>query len=273
MIKDEFKLTPLNIALIVVDILLVLIVIAAAIQLIGSLNDSNDTIPDLRTTAGKTSTKEADLTTTTSTEEYTTTTKKQGNPNSPYYDLVVNDLLTDELFKKNSGLSKADQTKIIEAYFNVLCDIYDYADNDPINIEYLLEHVKAGENDILTANNHRYGIIYNSNELFKRVFYSTTGVNYTNYKSNDVPILVLKDGNYYKVEPLGEKSSFVVDSYTIYSTMTSSMIYGKVVYYDSNYKEQGLSTPEYKSIKINLKYDNTNKVWKILNFEFPGLGD
>ena len=46
MIKDEFKLSKLNITLIIVDIILVIVVIASAVRLIVSLNDSNDTIPD-----------------------------------------------------------------------------------------------------------------------------------------------------------------------------------------------------------------------------------
>ena len=114
MIKDEFKLSKLNITLIIVDIILVIVVIASAVRLIVSLNDSNDTIPDLRTTAGKTSTKEADLTATTTTEAVTITTKKQGNQNSPYYDLVVNSLLTDEIYTKNTGLTNKEQEQIIE---------------------------------------------------------------------------------------------------------------------------------------------------------------
>jgi hypothetical protein len=271
MIKDEFKLSKLNITLIIVDIILVIVVIASAVRLIVSLNDSNDTIPDLRTTAGKTSTKEADLTVTTTTEAVTITTKKQGNQNSPYYDLVVNSLLTDEIYTKNTGLTNKEQEQIIEGCFNVLRAIYDYADNDLINIEYLLEHVKSGEADSITANDHKYGMIYNSNELFKRLFYAPGGISFTNYKYKGIPILKESNGNYYKIEKLGDTSSFIVDRYAIEYPMSGSIIYGKVTYYDSNYKELGYASPNYKSAKISLRYDTENKVWKILSFEFPGL--
>ena len=135
MLQDKFKLSKMNIVLIVLNVLLVTLVIVASIQLITSLKDTSHEIPDLETTVGKSSTREADATTTTYSETTTTTTKKRGNETSPYYDIDLGSILDEELVTKQQ-LSQEEKVKLGAQYFKVLEGVYEGSDDDLIN--YLL---------------------------------------------------------------------------------------------------------------------------------------
>ena len=272
MIKDEFKFTKLNIILIVFNVILVILCILAAIQLIGSLHDKNEKAPELLTTADKSSTREANLTRTTTEETTITTTKKQGNLNSPYYDYNIDELFNNELVSKEKITTTNDQKALVKIYFDILCYLYDVTNDDLINTSYLLEHVKPGERDSVTYNNHKYGIIYNGPALMKKLFFDMNWkASYTKYMSENVPIILEKDGNFYKLENTIGNSIVHIDSYSLSSNISGDTIYGKVIYYNTNYKELGKKTPEYKSVKLELKYKTADKMWKVDSFDFPNI--
>ena len=272
MIRDEFKFTKLNIVLIVLNVGLVILCILAAIQLIGSLKDKNEKAPDLLTTADKSSTRAGDLTNTTTEETITTTTKKQGNPNSPYYDYNIEELFADELISKEKIVTTSDQKALVKIYFEILCYLYDVTNDELINTSYLLEHVKPGEADMVTYNNHKYGLIYNGPTLMKKLFLNLDWKSsYTKYMAENVPIILEKDGNFYKLENTLGDSIIHIDRYSLSENIYGNTISGKIIYYNTNYKEHGLKTPEYKSVKLILKYSTDDKMWKVDSFDFPNI--
>ncbi len=272
MIKDEFKFTKLNIILIVFNVGLVILCVLAAIQLIGSLRDKNEKIPELLTTADKSSTRAGDLTNTTTEETTITTTKKQGNLNSPYYDYNIDELFKDELVTKENITTTSEQKALVKIYFDILSYLYDVTNDELINTSYLLEHVKPGEKDMIIYNNHKYGIVYNGEALLNKIFfYSKTAGRPIKYMSEGLPIILEKDGNVYKLENTIGKSILHIDSYSLSSNMSGGTINGKIIYYNTNYKEQGLKTPDYKSAMLKLKYKTEDKMWKVESFDFPNV--
>ena len=271
MLQDKFKLSKMNIILIILNVLLVILVIFASVQLITSLKDTSHLIPELETTAGKSSTREADATITTSSETTTTSTKKQGNETSPYYNIDLGSILNEELVTKHN-LTQEEKSSLGAMYFKVLEGIYEGSDDDLINVTYLLTKAKDGEKDKLTKNNRDYGIVYNGKELFNKIFTSTSIDLITYYKYDETPALILnRDNNeYYKLGSLTGKKPYVVTSNQLEGIDNYSYKY-KVIYYDADYKEQGNKTPVYKSATVTIKYSDLDKRWKIDVFTFPNL--
>ena len=272
MLEDKFKLSKVNIMLIVVNVFLVIITLLAGIQLITSLKSSSNKIPDLETTAGKSSTREADATTTTSEETTTTTTKKKGNETSPYYNLDLSSILSEDLVT-NKGLNKDEKMTLGKQYFKVLEGVFEGTDDDLINVSHILTKAKPGEIDKISVDGHDYGIIYNGKEFFKTIFTSRIIYNeleYFNY--NGVKAIYLNsDGNYYKLAATKQKKTYEITDYQFIPSANSNEYTFKALYYDTDYKERGLKKPETKSINIFMAYSSTSGRWMIDSFNFPDL--
>ncbi len=271
MLQDKFKLSKMNIFLIILNVLLVVLVIFAAVQLITSLKDTSHKIPDLETTAGKSSTREADATSTTSSETTTVSTKKVGNETSPYYNIDLGSILNEELVTKQI-LTQEEKTNLGAQYFKVLEGIFEGSDDDLINVTYLLTKAKDGEKDKLVRNDREYGIIYNGKELLSKIFTSSVFYSLTYYKYDETPALILTNDTqeYYKLGSKTGKKSYIVTSSQIEGIDNLNYRY-KAIYYDVDYKEQGNKAPVYKNATVTIKYDSSIKRWKIDYFTFPNL--
>lgn len=273
MLEDKFKLSKVNILLIIVNIFLVIITLLAGIQLIVSLKSSSNKIPDLETTAGKSSTREADATTTTSEETTTTTTKKKGNESSPYYDLDLSSILSEDLVT-NKSLNKEEKITLGKQFFKVLEGIFEGTDDDLINVSYLLTKVKPGEIDKVTINDHDYGIIYNGTEFFKTVFASKVVYNDLQYYRYGNVYALYYDANtknYYKLAATKEKKTYEITNYQFLASNRAAEYTLQVLYYDTDYKDRGLKKPETKSISIVITYSEYAGRWVIDSFTFPDL--
>lgn len=272
MLQDKFKLSKMNVILILLNVLLVILVIVAAVQLITSLKDTSHEIPDLETTAGKSSTREADATTTTSSETTTTTTKKRGNETSPYYDIDLGSILNEELVTKKQ-LNQEEKSTLGAQFFKVLEGIYEGSDDDFINVTFLLTKAKDGEKDKLVKDNHEYGLVYNGKEVFKKIFDYNILYLIGNYENEDkvrVLLYINDTDEYYKMGSTTGKKSYVVTNTQVVGTGSDTFKY-KVIYYDADYKEKGNKSPVYESSEISIKYDSSIKRWMIDNFSFPNL--
>lgn len=270
MLEDKFKFTRANIILIVVNVVLVLFVIFASVQLIISLKDSSGEIPELKTTAGKSSTKEADATSTTVTETTTTTTKKQGNATSPYYNADIYSILDKELVQKDT-LSKEERITLGKQYFKVLEGLLEGSDDDLINVTHLLKTAKDGEKDKVTINGNNYGIIYGGKDFLQTFLYNDVINKLVRMTKNDINV-IYKDSStreYYKLGSTTGQKEYEVIEFT-YSYVSESEYKMTVVYKN---KSDGAKSTNFKSSDFNIKYMPTEKMWKIYRLSFPNLED
>ncbi len=265
MLEDKFKFTRANIVLIIINCILVIFVILAAVQLIIGLKNTGGEVPELKTTAGKSSTLSADATSTTTTESTTTTTKKHGNDSSPYYDIDVYSILNKELVEKQN-LTRDEKVELGKEYFKIYEGLLVPSDDDFINVNHLLSKVKPGESDKITVNGHDYGIIYDGRNLFKSIFESDAIGKFDYVTFNNVsPIYVsIDNSSYYKLGG-DTKKTYVVNSYEYEKTSDNSYKV-KILYTNTNTDSK---TPDYKSGYVSMKYNEDAKKWKSDGFEFP----
>ena len=270
MLEDKFKFTRANIILIVINIVLVLFVIWASVQLIISLKDSSGEIPELKTTQGKSSTKVADATSTTTTETTTTTTKKQGNSTSPYYDADIYTIIDKELMEKEN-ITKDEKITLGKQYFKVLEGLLEGSDDDLINVTHLLRTAKDGEKDKISVNGHDYGIIYGG-EKFLNTFLSSNALAKIQTLKKDGVKVIYKDKNtyeYYKLgSTTGEKSYEVIDYR--FNALSSTEYTISVIYNDKNTDNKKNNT-NYKNADFNIRYMSYEKKWIIYTVSFPNL--
>lgn len=263
MLEDKFKFTRANIVLIVINSILVIFVILASIQLIISLKSNEGEIPELKTTAGKSSTLSADATSTTTTESTTISTKKVGNDSSPYYDIDVYSIINKELVEKKD-LTKDERIELGKQYFKIYEGLLVPSDDDFVNVNHLLSKVKAGESDKITVNGHDYGIIYNGQKIFESIFEADVLFRLNYIKFNDVSPLYINSSTstYYKLGG-DTKKSYIVDSYE-YRRTGENTFKVNVIYTLADSKSK-----VYKTAYVGLKYNENEKKWKSDSFEFP----
>jgi hypothetical protein len=264
MLEDKFKLTRANIILIVINVILVLFVIAAAVELIISLKDSSGEIPELKTTAGKSSTLVADGTSTTTTESTTTTTKKQGHDNSPYYDINPYEILNKELLEKTT-LTMEETQELGEEYFKIYEGLILTGDDDFVNINHLLSKVKSGEKDKITKDGHDYGIIYNGKSVLESIFTNEAINSIRAISFNGVKPIYYNMTNYEYYKMGGnQQRTYEIVRFDYRTTGSENERRIKITYKDLNDK-----SGTYKSGYVSIKYINEEKKWKSNGIDFP----
>ncbi len=163
---EKFRLSKLNIIFLVVDIIIFILTIVSVVFLVNSFKEENE-LPNLEVTRERTST-----TNTTTTTEYvpsTTTTTTRRNLNSPYYEVNASTILNEELLKKKE-LTKEEALIVMKTLYETVDKIFNISDNSLLDIATTIEYVKEGEKDVITFEDNKYGIIYNSDELLKKCF-------------------------------------------------------------------------------------------------------
>lgn len=260
---ETFKINKSNILFIVIDVVIFALVIVSIVLLVNSFKDESD-LPDLEVTKSRTSTSV--LRTTTEYVPPTTTTTARRELNSPYYNVDVNNLLTDEILKKND-LTNEEALEVMKTLYSTVDKIFNTSDNSLLDIATTLEYVKAGENDVITVNDNKYGIIYNSDALLKKCFSNYFMINEIGkYKYNNNRLFIKRNDNYYRLEnKLGdvhvEISEFVI------TNNYSGHIEANMRYYKSNYKEMGYSSPVYQLMVFKATYELGR--WKISEIDYP----
>lgn len=260
---DRFKLNKSNIILIIIDIVIFILVILSVILLVNSFKDESN-LPDLEVIKMRTSTSVKRTTT-----EYvppTTTTTARRNLTSPYYDVNVDSILTEEILKKNA-VSNEEALEIMKTLYNTVDKIFNTSDNSLLDIATTIEYAKDGEIDSILVDNNKYGIIYNSENLFKKCFSNYFLVNeVSKYKYNNNRLFVKRDNNYYRIEDkLGDVKLEVTD-FVITQNYTGH-IEANMRYYKSNYKEMGYSSPVYQMMHYRATYELGR--WKIAEIDYP----
>ena len=262
MLEDKFKFTRANIVLIVINSILVIFVILAAVQLIISLKNTEGEIPELKTTVGKSSTLYADATSTTTTESTTTTTKKKGNETSPYYDIDVYSILNKDLVEKKD-LSKDEMIELCKGYFKIYEGLLVPSDDDFVNINHLLSKAKDGDKDKIKVDGRDYGIIYDGEKLFDSIFTTEVVNKLKSIKFDGIATLRYDYSNfaYYKLGGTTPKSYEVV---TYEFQRNADSIKLKITYKDTDKKNAA-----YESGYVGIIYDTTEKKWKSNYVSFP----
>lgn len=260
---DRFRLDKINIILIIIDVIIFLLLVVSIVLLVDSFKDES-TLPDLDVTRERTSTSVKRTTT-----EYvppTTTTTTRRNLVSPYYDVNVDSLLTEELLTKES-VTNEEALTIMKELFTTVDKIFNISDNSLLDIATALEYAKTGEMDAITYEDKRYGVIYNSDALFKKCFSNYFLLNEIGkYRYNQKRLFLKRDNNYYRLESDNKNVSLEINEFIItnngYGTINANMRY-----YKSNYKEMGYSSPVYQLMSFKATFERGR--WKISEISYP----
>ncbi len=260
---DRFKLDKINILLIIVDVIIFILVIVSIILLVDSFKNESG-LPELTVTRMRTSTSV--LRTTTEYIPPTTTTTTRRNLVSPYYDVNVDSLLTEELLTKES-VSNEEALIIMKELFTTVDKIFNISDNSLLDIETTLDYAKDGEKDVITYEDKKYGIIYNSDALLKKCFSNYFLINEIGkYRYNQKRLFIKRNDNYYRLESDKKDVSLEIGEFTImnngYGTINANMRY-----YKSNYKEMGYSSPVYQLMPFKATYERGR--WRISEISYP----
>lgn len=260
---DRFKLSKSNIIFICIDVLLFILVIASIVLLVNSFKDESGLL-SLEVTRLRTSTSV--LRTTTEYIPPTTTTTARRNLDSPYYDVRVDEILTDDILKKET-VTDAEALEIMKILYGTVDKIFNIADNSLLDIATTIDYVKSGEKDVITSDDKKYGIIYNSDALMKKCFSNYFLVNEVGkYKYNTKRLFIKRDNDYYRLEnTLGDVKIEVTDF--VITSNYSSHIEANMRYYKSNYKEMGYSSPVYQLMPFRATYELGR--WKIAEIKYP----
>lgn len=264
MYEEVFKLSKLNIIIIIIDVILFLLVVVSFILLANSFGNEEE-LPNLEVTQDRTRTVNPRTTTTTTTTTTQITTRK--NLNSPYYNVDSNAILTNELLTKHS-LNKEEAMQIMDSLFEVGSKIFNTSDNSLLDIETTIEYAKEGEIDKVVIDDTNYGIIYNGEALFKKCFSNNFIYFINNKKLDGKSVIKIRNNNYYRMENKLNNVELVLVNKTIDSLGTSN-IKASMTYYKSNYKEEGYSSPVYKKFVYEAYFEENR--WKLSEFDFPLL--
>lgn len=266
--KEKFRLSVLNIVLICVIFSLLLILVVGIILLVNSFSHPIKDLPKLKVTEGRTSTLYV-RTTTEYTTTTTTTTTKYIPSQSPYYKYNIDDILSNELFTKQT-LSREEVDVLVDDTIAFLNSLYNTADMSIFDTDAVMQGAHEGEIDVLNEKGLKYYIIYNSEELVNKTM-TTKGKNYlTSSEVNNKKVFLRDTRNkiYYRLEKQNDYFNFVIVSKT--NSISSEHIESEVRFYYSNYKDMGYSNPVYE--KVDLKFSFVDGRWKIEEFVFPYKG-
>ena len=258
---ERFRLNKSNVFMIIITIILLIILIFASVMLIISLKKPNNGLPKLNVTSGRVTTHETTMTTASTT---TSTTKKKID-GSPYYELNVDELFKDDLYKKRDGLTRDEATQIGKDIFKFVNSLYDITDYSIFDLESIKNNVKDGEQDLIEKNGIKYGELYNYDKLLEKMFIKQVRNNTTYYKYNDNNIIINENGKYYRMlssegTPYIKVLDVTLDSFSAYQIIM------QIKYYNSNYKELGYNSPNYSTTSFILKYEDR---WKVYQYNYP----
>lgn len=259
--EDKYKLSSTNIVLIVVLSCIVILDAIVVIMLAVSYNDDDFDLPELVVTENRTSTK---YKTKKTTETTTSTTTKQIIMDSPYYSIDLS-LLDRDIYTKRD-LSNDEVKTLVEEVISLQNKIMDISDNTLLNIDNVIKYAKDGEKDKLVVDDNEYGIIYNSNEYFSKIYTNLflRRIGDKKYKSKNV--FYLDGDTYYRIKNnFGNNSITIVEKKV--NKITSEEINASYIYYKNNYRDDGYTSPVYNETSIRIIYDNGR--WKVHEYTYP----
>ncbi|MCH5167080.1 MAG: hypothetical protein J1F35_04220 [Erysipelotrichales bacterium] len=259
---EKFKINKTNIIVLIVDIVLFVLVIISIILLVNSFKDESR-LPNLEVTKERTSTSFIRTTTEETTTTTTTTTRR--NLNSPYYDVDVDSLLTSELLTKKN-LTNEEALEVSKSLFDIASKIFNTSDNSLLDIETTIDYAKEGEIDAITIDGTKYGIIYNGKSLLEKCFTQYYIYEFYNIKIAGNRVIRENKDNYYRVENKLDNVEVVVNDLSV-SSVLGSTITANLLYYKSNYKEEGYTSPVYQKMTFKMIYEYGR--WKINEFKYP----
>jgi hypothetical protein len=134
---EKFKMNKSNVIMLVITSILFIILLVVSVMLGVSLKKPNQGLPSLNITQGRYTTRS----TTAGTGTTTTTTTKVRRESSPYYEVDVDSLLNDEIYKKRE-LSREEALKVGQGLFEVVNPLYDFTDNSLFDTEAVVNSVK-----------------------------------------------------------------------------------------------------------------------------------
>ena len=130
-----------------------------------------------------------------------------------------------------------------------------------------IEYVKEGEKDVITFEDNKYGIIYNSDELLKKCFSNYFLLNEIGkYRFNQKRIFIKRDNEFYRIQNILGNIELVESDFII-TQLSSSSIEANMRYYKSNYKELGYSSPVYQLMNFKATYERGS--WRITSIDYP----
>lgn len=260
--EDKFILSKSNIVMIIITSILFILTIIMSVFLYKSLSNEVKSLPDLETTQGRTSTVSSRTTTILTT---TTTTTKFVPTSSPYYIINVDDILNDEILLKKD-ITKEDAISISSIMFEFLNKFYNISDDSLFDISSVIKNSKDNELDKCVYKNNNYGEIYNAKEIIDKAYIKSRQFQIYGYKYNGAVVIYENNKKYYRLENSIDKVDLILASVTV-EKYSSEKITANIRYYLSNYKEEGYTSPVYKSVSLELMYDSNR--WKTYNYDFP----
>ena len=260
--EDKFVLNKSNIVMIIITSVLLIISIVLGFFLYKSLRNEVKALPDLETTLGRTSTISKRTTTIETTTTVTTTIPPD---KSPYYKVDVNNILTDEILTKEN-ISRDDAKKIVEVMFDFLNKFYNMGDDSLFNITDVIKFAHEGETDKITYKDATYGEIYQGKEIIEKAYAKSYIYGITYLKYDKYQVIYAANNKYYRLENKLDGAELVFSTVTI-NQYNNGYISADVKYYKSNYESEGYTAPVYKSVPIELMYENGR--WKTKSYVFP----
>lgn len=260
--EDKFIINKSNIVMIIITSILFILTIITAIFLYKSLSNEVKPLPNLETTQGRTSTISSRTTTILTTTTQTTTIPPSS---SPYYKVNVEEILNNDILTKKD-ITKEEASEIAKIMFDFLNKFYNISDVSLFDITSVIKYAKEGESDKITYRNATYGEIYNGNEIIAKAFSKSKQYLITGYKYNNDFIIVKENNKYYRLENKISQFDLVFAS-IIVEKYNDNNIKANIRYYYSNYEEEGYTSPVYKSLTLELVYENDR--WKTYNYDFP----
>lgn len=263
---ERERLSISNKLMILLTVILSSLFIVSLVFLVFSLKDEPESIPELNVNYGKTSTSYIVTTAPeTTTTEPTTTTRVLA---SPYYDMDVDKLLNNELMKKKD-LTREEAIELITYFYKIVDQIYNINNNSFLDIKTIMDYAKEGEIDSVMLDDHRYGLIYNADYMFEKLFTGSSKNDLLSLKYEDTSIFKINDKKYYRIGDIKNNSSMEFVSINL-EYNRSEKIVSSIKYYDKNYKDKGFTAPQYKTFKLELYYMDGN--WKISYCKYPMYG-
>lgn len=260
--EDKFILSKSNIVLIVISSILLITTIIISVFLFKSLSNEVKPLPDLETTQGRTST----VSSRTTTSETTTTVKTTIPPSSsPYYTVNISDILSEDILTKQD-ITKEEAQQILTILFNFANKFYNMGDDSLFNISNVIKYAKDNETDKIEFKGNKYGEIYNGTAIIEKAFIKRFHYLVTNNSYKRAAVIYKNGDKYYRLENQLSNFEVVFASISI-DKFESDYIKSNIRYYLSNYEEEGYTSPVYKSIPLEICYENGR--WKIKSYVFP----
>jgi len=257
---EKFKMNKSNVIMLVITSILFIILLVVSVMLGISLKKPNQGLPSLNITQGRYTTRS----TTAGTGTTTTTTTKVRRESSPYYEVDVDSLLNDEIYKKRE-LSREEALKVGQGLFEVVNPLYDFTDNSLFDTEAVVNSVKEGEKDIVENKGHKYAELYNFDAYVDKFFTRQTKNMLLNYKYQDVRVFYRDEDKTYRLVNTYGKANIVIVDYELVENGNYTIKY-KVRYYNSNYKDMGYSAPNYSFVTVELGFEER---WKVRSYKSP----